>query len=265
MRWRSVSVELSPPEGPAAEEAARAAVRDASREELREAPPPEGFPGGRGSAAMTSAERLIRALLAVRPPELEVDYRSRESPRGYAELPFAVRMDGVGFGKALADLPGPRNIGVHRALRRAALELAEASGAVLAYIVSDEINLIYREAAPYRGRVQKLISVLPSALSAKASVLLGRPLYFDARIVRLYDDRDAARYVAYRARVGLNNYAISLARERGLISNTTPPIGEILEGLSGADLSLGWGSLLAKENKWNDVDLCAFLTRYGLC
>ncbi|MGC8582151.1 MAG: tRNA(His) guanylyltransferase Thg1 family protein [Thermoproteus sp.] len=210
-------------------------------------------------------ERLVKALLTLEPPRLEADYRSREAPRGYVEPPFAVRLDGVNFGKALSDLPGPRNVGVHRALKRAAADLAKTTGAGLVYVVSDEVNLVYRSGVPYRGRIQKIISVLPSALSARVSALLGRPLYFDARVVKLYDERDIARYVAYRARIGLNNYAVSLARERGLISDSTPPVGEVLSMLSGADLSLGWGSLMLEDGGWGDVDLCDFLTKYGLC
>ncbi|MEL9991719.1 MAG: tRNA(His) guanylyltransferase Thg1 family protein [Thermoproteus sp.] len=209
--------------------------------------------------------RLIEALLRLEPARLEADYRSREAPRDYAEPPLAVRLDGVNFGTVLSDLPGPRNRGVHNALKIAAADLASSSGADLAYVVSDEVNLIYRAMLPYRGRVLKLISVLASSLSARASALLNRPLRFDARAIKLYDDRDAARYIAYRARVGLNNYAISIARLRGLVESSTPPIGEILKSLEGEDLSLGWGTLLAKEKRWLEVDLCEFLAIYGLC
>lgn len=208
---------------------------------------------------------LIDVLLSLSPPRLEADYRSRELPRDYVEPPLAVRLDGVNFGKALADLPGPRNMGVHRVLLISAVDLARSSGASWAYVVSDEVNLVYRSPPPYRGRVLKLISVLPSALSAKVSTLLGRPLYFDARIVKLYDERDAARYIAYRARIGLNNYAISLARSKGLVGSTTPPIDEILKKLGNADLSLGWGTLATEDDGWKEVDLCGFLARYGLC
>lgn len=209
--------------------------------------------------------RLIEALLALSPRKLESDYRSRELPRDYVEPPLAVRLDGVNFGKALADLPGPRNAGVHRALFASAVELARSSGASWVYVVSDEVNLIYKSLLPYRGRLLKLISVLPSALSAKVTALLGRPLYFDARIVKLYDEHDAARYVAYRARIGLNNYAISLAKSRGLVGSTTPSIDHILRGLGAVDLSLGWGALAAEEDGWKEVDLCKFLARYGMC
>lgn len=208
---------------------------------------------------------LVEALLRLEPARLEADYRSRESPRDYIEPPLAIRLDGVNFGTVLSDLPGPRNRGVHNALKIAAADLASSNGADLAYIVSDEVNLVFRATAPYRGRVLKLISVLASSLSAKVSMLLDRPLRFDARVVKLYDDKDAARYIAYRARVGLNNYAISIARLKGLVDSSTPPIGEILKSLRGEDLSLGWGTLLLKERRWLEVDICEFLAGYGLC
>ncbi len=208
---------------------------------------------------------LIEALLSLSPRRLESDYRSRELPRDYVEPPLAVRLDGVNFGKALADLPGPRNAGVHRALFASALELAKSSGASWVYVVSDEVNLIYKSLLPYRGRLLKLISVLPSALSAKVTALLGRPLYFDARIVKIYDERDAARYVAYRARIGLNNYVISLAKAKGLVESITPRVNYILNDLGDIDLSLGWGTLATEEDGWNEVNLCQFLSRYKLC
>lgn len=209
--------------------------------------------------------RLISALLSASPPRLERDYRSREAPLGFAAPPFAVRMDGTGFGKSVRDLPGPRNWGVHYALFITAVELARSFGAYGVYVVSDEVNLIFTEDPPYRGRMAKILSVLPSRLSAHASARLGRPIAFDARVIRLFDECDAARYVLYRARVGFNNYVVSAARLRGLVGWTTPRIGELIEALGPADLSLGWGSLATKAGGWRREDPCAFLAKCGLC
>lgn len=207
-------------------------------------------------------DKIISALLSAEPSKLEVDYRSRELPRDYIEPPFALRLDGVSFGKRLSDLPGPRNWGVHRALVVAASDLGKTLGADIVYVVSDEVNMVFERLAPYRGRVLKLISVLPSLLSSRVSLSLGRPLAFDARAIRLYDEKDVARYILYRARVGLNNYAISMARAKGLLSEATPHIEYVVGALGGVDLSLGWGTLIVRGRR---VDLCEFLSSRGLC
>ncbi|MFB6491071.1 MAG: tRNA 5'-guanylyltransferase [Thermoproteus sp. AZ2] len=208
---------------------------------------------------------LLSAILSSPPPKLEADYRSREGPPDRLSPPIAVRLDGVGFGRSVADLPGPRNWAVHNALFLEAVELARGTSAYAVYVVSDEANLIYLDQLPYRGRLIKILSVLPSRLSARLSARLGRPVAFDARAVRLLDECDAARYVLYRARIGLNNYVVSLARLRGLVEEETPRLGELLAALGPTDLSLGWGSLATRAGGWRREDLCAFLGRCGLC
>jgi tRNA(His) 5'-end guanylyltransferase len=90
--------------------------------------------------------------------------------------------------------------------------LAMEHGAEAVHVVSDEINLLFLRHVPYGGRTFKIISVLAAHASAELTAKLGRPLHFDGRVVKLRDACDAASYVLFRARVGLNNYVIQLAR-----------------------------------------------------
>jgi tRNA(His) 5'-end guanylyltransferase len=209
----------------------------------------------------------LRRLLLENPAVLETRYREREAVCEPSSPPFAVRLDGVGFGKRLKDFEAPRSKLVHTALVETARRLAMQYGAEFVHVVSDEVNLLFLGSAPYGGRTFKIISVLAANASAELTAKLGRPLYFDGRVVKLSDACDAARYVLFRARVGLNNYVIQLARATGLIHAHTPRIEELLQKVEIRDYELAWGTYMAKEDKYREnADLCNALSRLcGVC
>ena len=126
---------------------------------------------------------------------------------------------------------------------------------------------IERIHVPYGGRTFKIISVLAAHASAELTAKLGRPLHFDGRVVKLKDACDAASYILFRARVGLNNYVIQLAKAAGLIHAHTPRIEELLPKVEIEDYELAWGTYMAKEDKYREnVDLCNALSRLcGVC
>lgn len=193
---------------------------------------------------------LLAVLLSLSPKALERRYREREAFCETARPPVAVRLDGVGFGKRLRDFPGPRSALVHSALVETARSLASTHGADYAHVVSDEINLLFLESVPYGGRTFKLITVLASHAAAEMTARLARPLHFDARAVKLEDRCDAARYVLYRARVGLNNYVIQLAKARGIVKEHTPHLADLLKEVEVGDYQLAWGTLLPKAKAY---------------
>lgn len=158
-------------------------------------------------------EELIRLDVA----RLEREYRERERAiEARVKLPFALRLDGVGFGRALKGYAEPRDERVHRALLQGASELVKRLSASGAYVVSDEVNvLLLGPSLPYAGRVEKLVSISASTLSAVVSTLLDRQLVFDSRVIPLESAEDAKRYVVYRTRVGLNNFVGSMLRRLG--------------------------------------------------
>ena len=149
--------------------------------------------------------------------QLEREYKQRErAVEARVKLPFVLRLDGVGFGRVLKGYAEPRDERVHRALLQGASELVKRLSASGAYVVSDEVSvLVLGPSLPYAGRVEKLVSVSASLLSAIVSTSLSRALIFDSRVVPLEDAEDAKRYIAYRARVGLNNYVGSLLHRLG--------------------------------------------------
>ncbi len=137
--------------------------------------------------------------------------------RKKASPPYAIRLDGVGFGRALEGFSSPRDLRVHVALVQAAMAVVERFNAVGAWVGSDEVNVVMLGPEnPYGGRVEKLVSVSAGIASAEVSLALGRRLFFDSRVVPLRDAEDAAKYVLYRARVALNNLATKLLQLRGV-------------------------------------------------
>ena len=206
----------------------------------------------------------LRRLLLENPAVLEMRYREREAVCEPSSPPFAVRLDGAGFGKRLRDFEAPRSKLAHTALVEAARKLAMQYGAEFVHVVSDEVNLLFLESAPYSGRTFKIISVLAAHASAELTAKLGRPLYFDGRVVKLRDVCDAARYVLFRARVGLNNYVIQLARAAGFVREYTPRIEELLAKWEVKDFELAWGTFMDKRGGYRtNSDVCAALS--GLC
>ena len=176
----------------------------------------------------------MERLLGRNPARLEEVYRARELYRdNRVGAPVALRLDGVGWGRRLRGrYRWPRDPVVHRWLCRAAMAALELLGADAAYVTSDEVSLlwVWRE-PPYGGRVEKLDSVAAAAAAARVSLGLGLELPLDSRVVKLYGPRDALEYVAYRARVGFNNYIASLYHAY-TGSTVTPGLGEMLSELA---------------------------------
>ncbi len=153
-------------------------------------------------------EEALEQLLQLKVAELESNYRERaQKLDARLELPFAIRLDGVGFSKALSGFQEPRDRRVHEAFVAGTSQVVNRLSASCAYTVSDEVNVLFLgPSLPYAGRVQKLVSISASILSVSASEAIGRHLLFDARAIPLTSVDDAKHYILYRARVAFNNF-----------------------------------------------------------
>ena len=147
-----------------------------------------------------------------------------------------VRMDGVKFGKYSKLLGRQRDERVHGALVSAAEELLKHYSCDSAYVSSDEVS-VFCKRPPFSGRVEKLVSVFPSFLSAHFSRLVAPlpPGWFDGRVVTV-GEAEWPLYVAWRLKVTLCNFA-SYARRR--------PCHEALEGLELPPEA--YGTLIVRE------------------
>lgn len=107
--------------------------------------------------------------------------------------PFFIRADGRGFRKLLKDADKPYDLDFARTMVKAARYLMEEVGPSprLAYLFSDEASLLYLD-EPFGGRLEKLISVIPSVLSGRISLSLGRAVGLDGRAILVCPDQVAA-------------------------------------------------------------------------
>jgi len=124
--------------------------------------------------------------------------------------PLIIRLDGVGFGRKLLDYLSPRDEKVHTSLISTVKEFMKLYSNSLAYITSDEINLLFLNIAPYNSRLQKLISITSGFISSKLSLSLKKQLYFDARVIKVESLSQIAKYFKYRMRIGFNNFISKL-------------------------------------------------------
>ena len=143
------------------------------------------------------------------------------------KTPFALRLDGVDFGKKLRSYSKPRDWRVHKALVEGAKELLTYFNADLTYVISDEVNVLFLKNIPYGARYEKIISISSGLLSSKVSLALNIPLFFDSRVVTLRNLSDVINYVIYRMRVGFNNYISSLYHSLTQ-AEITPPLSEMI-------------------------------------
>lgn len=155
--------------------------------------------------------------------------------------PIVIRLDGVGFGKALKDKP-LRDQFVHKALIEGCRKLMLFFNADFCHVVSDEVNLYMFKDLPYGGRVFKILSISSAILSSSVSLNLGRELYFDARIILLNKHSLAIPYLLYRARVGYNNYVSKLYST--LVSKELSKLNTMINNLAskGIKIPLDWRS-----------------------
>jgi tRNA(His) 5'-end guanylyltransferase len=140
-------------------------------------------------------------------------------------LPVIIRVDGKAFHSWTRGLKRPFDEGFMAAMDAVALNLCqEISGAVLAYVQSDEISVLAVndqtiQTEPWFGnQVQKLVSVSAAIASARMtaeSVGLFDQMkiaHFDARAFVLPDEGEVANYLIWRQQDASRNSLQSLAR-----------------------------------------------------
>ena len=112
--------------------------------------------------------------------------------------PIVVRLDGRGFRKVLENSKKPYDLEFAEKLALATDSLFKESGfsPILAFIFSDEVNLLFME-VPFSGRIEKIDSVIASFISAALALALGRIISMDCRILSICED-EVAGYLAKR-------------------------------------------------------------------
>lgn len=161
------------------------------------------------------------------------------------ETPFFVRLDGWRF-QAVSEKLGaekPFDERFAKCLVSSAKAVFQSNfNPLLIYLVSDELNVLFRVAVPFRRRVEKINSILSGVVST-AFALSARRFFgedlnvtFDSRVVVVSPEKIAG-YLVWRQRNGWRNhnnaYAYWLYRKLGYGPSEA---AKLLEGLKAKDL-----------------------------
>ena len=152
-------------------------------------------------------------------------YERRETERRhFTTLPIYARIDGRGFSKFTAGMSRPFDPRMTLAMQAVAQHLVTETCATIAYVQSDEISLLWKAPSHeagvfFDGKIAKMTSVLASmAAAAMARAVRGWGLYedrmphFDARVIQLPDESEAANMILWRALDAQRNAVTSAAR-----------------------------------------------------
>ncbi len=196
-------------------------------------------------------EDLMR-LARVSPVALSRVFKQMEVPGPRLFPPLVLRLDGVGFGRALSEagFSQPRDKRVHNALVAAAEALMRRFSSASAYVVSDEVSILLDSGVPYGGRLFKVVSVAASLASAVITEKLGRELLMDCRPVLLPSVGVWGAYVLWRSRVAANNFLSKLyhgSRGRAMTPSFSVMLEHVKEKLFGVEVWEVLGSCLSYE------------------
>jgi tRNA(His) guanylyltransferase len=127
--------------------------------------------------------------------------------------PFAVRIDGRGFRRALdlIALKKPYDEQFARAMADSVELFFIESGInpLFAFTFSDEVNFFFHE-IPFNNRIEKIDSIIPSFISSALTLRLNlnNPIAFDSRII-LLGKEDIYKYLLWRQAETWRNHVSS--------------------------------------------------------
>ncbi|RLF11323.1 MAG: tRNA 5'-guanylyltransferase [Thermoprotei archaeon] len=158
---------------------------------------------------------------------------------------FVIRCDGRSFKEVCS------KVGFKKPFDKAFAELMVSSSKAVfegglnplfTFIHSDEASFLFNGESTFKRRVEKLLSIVPSLMSSKASLGLhsifnyNGPVSFDARVV-LLDKAEIADYFAWRQMEAWRNHINSYAYYTLLSKGLTPREASLkLKGLKAPQL-----------------------------
>jgi tRNA(His) guanylyltransferase len=179
------------------------------------------------------------------------------------ETPFFIRLDGWKFRKLLEFLNVERPFDERFAKRLVSsgeILFEKGLSPALIYVASDELNILFLNAAPFRGRIEKTDSVLASLVSSAFTISLQEFLKnksvaaFDSRVIIVSSDEKIIEYLSWRQadawRNHNNAYAYWVFRKMG---RKPSEVSKRLRGLRTEELHemmFRQGVNLAKTPQW---------------
>jgi tRNA(His) 5'-end guanylyltransferase len=185
--------------------------------------------------------------------------------------PIFVRLDGRAFhrlARSLA-LERPFDEGFSRAMARVSQGLLSESGLspLFAFTFSDEISL-YFPVLPFRGRVEKIDSVLASFAASCLTIALAtdHPIAFDARVI-LASPGYAREYLHGRQQEAWRNHLNAYCQEALVREGVRPSeVARRLSGMQSEELHefmFARGVNLAKTPAWQRRGVLVYRRREG--
>lgn len=182
--------------------------------------------------------------------------------------PFAVRIDGRGFHRALSDFNKPYDERFAKAMAECVECFFRDSGLnpLLAFTFSDEISLFFSEMS-YNYRIEKIDSIIPSFFSSALTIELElkEPVSFDSRIIPLGKD-DIYRYLVWRQsetwRNHVSSYGYYTLRKTGLSENEAAIKLRNMKASDIHELVFQHGINLAETPVWQRCGVLVFREMY---
>lgn len=182
--------------------------------------------------------------------------------------PFAVRIDGRGFRRALSDFKKPYDEIFAKAMADCVECFFRDSGLnpLFAFTFSDEINLFFYE-MPYNYRIEKIDSIIPSFFSSALTIRLDlkKSVSFDSRIIPLGKE-DIYRYLVWRQaetwRNHVSSYGYYMLRKTGLSKNEAAGQLKNMKASALHELVFKHGINLAQTPAWQRCGVLVFRETY---
>lgn len=184
--------------------------------------------------------------------------------------PFAVRIDGRGFKRALGllELKKPYDERFAHAMADSIELFFKESGLtpLFAFTFSDEVTFFFSE-IPYSGRIEKIDSVIPSFISSSLTIHLNvkSPISFDSRVIILGRD-DIYRYLLWRQaetwRNHVSSYGYYTLLKSGLTENEAASRLKNMKASEVHELVFRHGINLAETPAWQRCGILIYRETY---
>lgn len=184
--------------------------------------------------------------------------------------PFAVRIDGRGFRRALSlqVFKKPYDERFARAMADSIELFFKESGLnpIFAFTFSDEISFFFQD-MPFNNRVEKIDSIIPGFLSSALTINLKseKPLSFDSRIIQL-GKRDIYRYLLWRQaetwRNHINSYGYYTLLKSGYSENDAAMHLKNMKASDIHEIVFKYGTNLAETPVWQRCGIMVYREPY---
>lgn len=161
--------------------------------------------------------------------ELDQKFKRFETYQGHRVVEdsyFVIRLDGRNFSKLTEkEFSKPFDDNFKKIMTHISSKLFEEFSCIYAFTISDEISLLFKyDYKIFERKIEKLLSLTAAAASSEASLISGKRMQFDSRIVTLPNETCCIDYFLWRQNGGfhnaLNDYAYWSLIGKGWNKNT---------------------------------------------